>query len=110
MTYLQRLYVALLTVLVLMGLGLVFGLRAARTEEVPMPLPAPRDLYIMMYMDDKVGGTVGPLPYGLDECLARAAHEYGMMRDDLVTPDGHSKKDFRLACERHHERPMLELQ
>lgn len=65
-------------------------------------------LYILIYIAGHVGATVGPLPYGEEECSRRIAEEYAQIDSTIVTADGFSKKDIRYACEWHAERPKIE--
>lgn len=61
-------------------------------------------LYMVIYIAGLIGGTAGPLPYGEDECHARAdAMLVGT--NDVETPQGYSRKDIRFACEWHNRRP-----
>lgn len=59
-------------------------------------------LWIMVYVAGTLGGTIGPLPYGMDECQHRAAEETTAMRRH-VFPASH----VTFVCEWHARRPEL---
>lgn len=65
-------------------------------------------LYIVIYIAGQIGGTVGPLPYGIDECRLRAAAQYATMDPKVVTPEGITARDVMFACEFHIIRPQNE--
>ena len=64
-------------------------------------------LFMVIYITGLIGGTVGPLPYGFDECEARAAAatREAAQQVSVVTPSGVTGRDVRLACEYHSVRP-----
>lgn len=62
-------------------------------------------LYIVIYLAGLVGGTVGPLPYGFDECQRRAAEKQAEADPSVVTPQGYRASDVKLVCEWHSTRP-----
>lgn len=78
-------------------------------------------LFLILFVAGKISGTWGPLPYGLDECEARAE----AMRADVATiiETGRSTnganeavpadrienlKTWRISCEHRADRPALE--
>lgn len=70
-------------------------------------------LYVVGYLTGEVEGTVydnqlvayaGPLPYGLDECEARAiVHEHAT--NTQLAQDGAT---MRIRCEYRHQEPEME--
>lgn len=52
------------------------------------------NLWIVILVASQIAGTVGPLPYGIDECLLRVAKHNGELSDDI-----------RLSCRWSVERP-----
>lgn len=62
-------------------------------------------LYIVVYIAGLIGGTVGPLPYGPDECARRVAEQHAALNRDLTTPQGFTWRDIRFECEWHAVRP-----
>lgn len=65
-------------------------------------------LYMMIYLAGQLVGTVGPLPYDMDECLYRADKKWHEGKPDVVTPDGLTMRDIKLTCEYHESRPKPE--
>lgn len=66
-------------------------------------------LYIVIYVTGQIAGTVGPLPYGVEECEKRTQAHMAKVDPTIVTPDGYSAKDVRLSCEWHILRPENEF-
>ena len=64
-------------------------------------------LWIIIYLAGELVGSVGPLPYGPDECEKRIAEKMAEANHDVVTPGGFTTKDVRLACEYRDARPRL---
>lgn len=75
-------------------------------------------LWLVLYAGQQIGGTWGPLPYDMDECLSRAAERQQSVTDTIekgVDPDGEKIpadviekfKTWRIVCEYHDERPEL---
>lgn len=62
-------------------------------------------LYIVIYLAGHIGGTVGPLPYGFEECDRRAAEQMATADPSVVTPQGYRASDVKLVCEWHETRP-----
>jgi hypothetical protein len=62
-------------------------------------------LFMVIYIVGKIGGTVGPLPYGIDECEIRAADMLAGLDKTVVTPEGHRASDVEFKCEWHAQRP-----
>lgn len=62
-------------------------------------------LYIVIYIAGLIGGTVGPLPYGIAECESRATELNALPRPNVVTPQGYTAADVLFACEWHATRP-----
>ena len=60
-------------------------------------------LFLVIYILGKVGGTVGPLPYGADECKTRAAEMVAEARDNPASKI--RLADVRIVCEFHAVRP-----
>lgn len=62
-------------------------------------------LYMIIYVAGLIGGTVGPLPYGMDECERRV----GGMKDgadrSVISPEGYTADDIHFVCEWHTVRP-----
>lgn len=56
-------------------------------------------LFMVIYVGGLVGGTIGPLPYDMDECERRMA-EISEGKDDALR-----KYSVTFACEFHNERP-----
>lgn len=65
-------------------------------------------LYLVIYMAGLIGGTVGPLPYGIEECHSRASEILAQLDQSVITPQGFTAKDVRLECEFHDTRPLLD--
>jgi hypothetical protein len=69
-------------------------------------LPAPHEnLWIVIRLKGDIGGTVGPLPYDIDECQRRASELTENADQHVVTPQGYSVKDVSITCEFHEQRP-----
>ncbi len=64
-------------------------------------------LFFIIYVLGKVVGTVGPLPYSLEECKSRAVEAKAVMKTD-ATPKGVKLADVTFACELHDTRPAIE--
>ncbi len=73
-------------------------------------------VFLVIYMLGKIGGTVGPLPYGMNECMAEALKlnqqaqnviETGIGADGRkLTEDEMRKiKSMDFKCEYHAIRP-----
>jgi hypothetical protein len=62
-------------------------------------------LFVVIYIAGQIGGTVGPVPYDMDECRVRAAEMYGTIDPATRTPQGITKQDVRFECELHAQRP-----
>lgn len=55
-------------------------------------------LWIVIYnLSGGIGGTIGPLPYGMNECLERIA-----LINKQILLEG---KPIKFLCEYHEERP-----
>jgi hypothetical protein len=65
-------------------------------------------LFVIIYIAGQIGATVGPVPYGMDECRVRAAEMYDTIDPNVRTPEGVMKHDVRFECEMHAERPALQ--
>lgn len=65
-------------------------------------------LFMVIYFAGQIGGTVGPLPYGIEECRTRAADIMSNAKQDVVTPEGYTARDVKFECEFHRERPANE--
>ncbi len=63
------------------------------------------NLFIVIYIAGQIGGTVGPLPYGMEECQLRAATQWSKGDPNIVTPQGYTMQDIRLTCGWHEVRP-----
>lgn len=63
------------------------------------------ELYMVIYMAGHVAGTIGPLPYDMEECKHRAEELWAKGHADRVTPDGFTMKDVKFVCEKHTIRP-----
>jgi len=63
------------------------------------------NLYIVIYIAGLIGGTVGPLPYGLKECQQRAVETLAEVDPNVVTPQGYRGSDVKMVCEWHDVRP-----
>lgn len=66
-------------------------------------------LFMIIYLAGQVGGAIGPLPYGVEECRSRADELIASADPTVETPEGYTLEDLRIACEFHEERPKLEL-
>jgi NTP pyrophosphatase (non-canonical NTP hydrolase) len=70
-------------------------------------------LFMVLSVAGHVGGTWGPLPYGLSECLNRAQEEMAELAEAIekhkeLPPDVlDSVKTWRLECVARSERPEL---
>lgn len=62
-------------------------------------------LWMVIYIAGKIGGTVGPLPYDYDACVARSQSLYNDANKLVTTPQGYTAADVRFECELHAERP-----
>lgn len=73
-------------------------------------------LWLAVYIFGKVAASVGPLPYGMEECEIRAAErsaefDHGFEANpERVEIDGKAveRKDIRVACVEQADRPVLE--
>lgn len=63
--------------------------------------------YVVIYVAGMIGATVGPLPYGKDQCEFRVKEILETSGPNVVTVDGYSAKDIKIACEYHKKRPKL---
>lgn len=66
-------------------------------------------IFMIIYIAGKIGMTIGPLPYGLEECIVRAADIMAQANPQVITPEGYTSKDVSIECELHFERPALEF-
>lgn len=64
-------------------------------------------LFMIIYLAGNMVGTIGPLPYDMDECLHRAEKLWKSGDHGAVTKQGFTTRDVRFACEYHNERPTL---
>lgn len=62
-------------------------------------------LFMVIYIVGQIGGTVGPLPYGMEECQRRAAEMWLDGKPDVRTPEGFTRDDVAFKCEFHDQRP-----
>ena len=58
-------------------------------------------LYMILYAGSVIGGTWGPLPYDMDECLTRAAEGNAKVQTHEKT------KGWLFSCEYRATRPEL---
>jgi hypothetical protein len=58
-----------------------------------------KTLWLVIYQTGLIGGTVGPLPYEIEQCKERAA-EMQAKADFKSIP-------LRFSCEFHFERPKI---
>jgi hypothetical protein len=63
-------------------------------------------LFMVIYIAGQVGATVGPLPYGIEECERQAAEKVAEGNEHAATPEGYTLRDIRIACEFHAEPPQ----
>lgn len=56
-------------------------------------------LFIVMYLAGHFSGSVGPLPYSMQECRHRAALEWVKGDPNVVTPEGYTRADVKFVCE-----------
>lgn len=66
------------------------------------------NLFLVIYIAGLVGGTVGPLPYGVEECRGRAADLWSELKPGVLTPEGFTRDDVAFKCEFHDQRPSIE--
>ncbi|MFD1330234.1 hypothetical protein [Mycoplana ramosa] len=74
-------------------------------------------LWLILYVGQQIGGTWGPLPYGLNECERRAAEGNAISEQARGRPEliGKMKRngisaplqDWKFVCEFRSERPAL---
>lgn len=62
-------------------------------------------LFMVLYIAGPIGGTIGPLPYGMVECQQRAADLLAEGNSDAVTLHGFTQRYVDFACEWHEDRP-----
>lgn len=73
-------------------------------------------LFLLIYMSGKLGGTIGPLPYGMDECMRNALALQQQAHTAAVTGKGArgnilTQKEIKrigsmeFKCEYHDKRP-----
>lgn len=65
-------------------------------------------LFIVIYIAGHMGGSIGPVPYGMEECKDRAEAFLSKGDPNAVTPEGYTIKDVQFVCEWHDQRPSLE--
>lgn len=65
-------------------------------------------LYILIYLAGKLVGTIGPLPYGMDECHERIAEKMATVNSDEFKRRAARESDLNLRCEFHETRPRIE--
>lgn len=58
-------------------------------------------LFMILYVANGIGGTWGPLPYDMDECLARAVEGNAKVKSHEHT------KLWEFSCELRAVRPQL---
>lgn len=58
-------------------------------------------LFMVLVASGQIGGTWGPLPYDMDECLIRREE----FQERLSVHE--QTKDWKLSCEWHTKRPEL---
>lgn len=58
-------------------------------------------LFIVLYVSGQVGGTWGPLPYGIEECEDRA-EEANLKFEEYKVP-------YNMVCEYHKKAPPLQI-
>lgn len=74
-------------------------------------------LFMVIYMAGKIGGTVGPLGVGMEECMlqtvylnqqAQTALQTGLsIKGDVLTDDEKKRiASISFTCEYHMERPV----
>lgn len=66
------------------------------------------NLFFVIYVAGVLGGTVGPLPYGMEECQRRAAEMWSGFKPGVLTPEGLTRDDVVFKCEFHDQRPSNE--
>ena len=54
---------------------------------------------MVIYIAGEVGGSVGPLPYGIEECQRRASVQMSLLDKTVVTPEGITQADIQFKCE-----------
>jgi hypothetical protein len=65
-------------------------------------------LYVLIYLAGKLVGTIGPLPYEMDECLERSSEKMTIINRDTFKRDGSHANDLELRCEYRLTRPVLD--
>lgn len=58
-------------------------------------------LFMVLVATGHIGGTWGPLPYGIDECQQRQAEFQAALNAEAAT------MEWRVSCEWHTTRPEL---
>ncbi|MBC2806635.1 hypothetical protein C3Y94_026135 [Rhizobium ruizarguesonis] len=72
-------------------------------------------LWMVLYVGTHIGGTWGPLPYGLAECQTRAKAQNVQLEQSKKDPAtieklkaaGRSIENWKFACEASAFRPQL---
>lgn len=66
-------------------------------------------LWIVIYVAGQLAVSLGPLPYGMEECKQRIAAEKAHGPDHPEFLGNYDwDRDIRFACELHAERPKAE--
>lgn len=64
-------------------------------------------LFMVIYFAGQVAGSVGPLPYGIEECRQRSADILAHGNKDVTTSEGIRLNDVKFDCQFLNERPTI---
>ena len=69
-------------------------------------VPMMPKLWIVIYLVGEIAGTVGPLPYAIDECEKRAVTTQNQFDPLVLLQEGYLPGDLQFKCEWHIVRPQ----
>lgn len=64
-------------------------------------------LWMIVYLAGQIVGSIGPLPYGMDECVLRADDQMSALDHSIITEEGYTAEDVGFSCEWRDEHPRL---
>lgn len=64
-------------------------------------------LYLIVTLSGQLAMTVGPLPYGVDECHERARAKLEEINSDATKRAIAEKQEMEITCEYHDTRPTI---
>jgi hypothetical protein len=76
-------------------------------------------IWLILYVGNHIGGTIGPLPYDMNECYVRRDIQQSIFNKMIKTRIGENGitipdnilekiKSYHFECEEHSSRPIIE--